>query len=200
MEKMSKIGPCVAIFGSARTQPGDKYYEMAVEIAEKLADYGFILRYLKGKEFGEDCGEPLDYVKEAVNVIKEEKPTLFAVYFGGLDETGHTYGWYTEKYYDFEKVLDECIAQLIEATKEAGIYDDTIFVLTADHGGIDKGHGGMTLEEMLSPFIVYGKGIRKGFQMTDAMMQYDVAATVAYILGLETPQAWVGRPMLSIFE
>lgn len=153
-----------------------------------------------GKEFGEDCGEPLDYVKEAVNVIKEEKPTLFAVYFGGLDETGHTYGWYTEKYYDFEKVLDECIAQLIEATKEAGIYDDTIFVLTADHGGIDKRHGGITLEEMLSPFIVYGKGIRKGFQMTDAMMQYDVAATVAYILGLETPQAWVGRPMLSIFE
>lgn len=153
-----------------------------------------------GKEFGEDCGEPLDYVKEAVNVIKEEKPTLFAVYFGGLDETGHTYGWYTEKYYDFEKVLDECIAQLVEATKEAGIYDDTIFVLTADHGGIDKGHGGITLEEMLSPFIVYGKGIRKGFQMTDAMMQYDVAATVAYILGLETPQAWVGRPMLSIFE
>ncbi len=41
MEKMSKIGPCVAIFGSARTKPGDKYYEMSVEIAEKLADYGF---------------------------------------------------------------------------------------------------------------------------------------------------------------
>ena len=41
MEKMSKTGPCVAIFGSARTKPGDKYYDMAVEIAEKLADYGF---------------------------------------------------------------------------------------------------------------------------------------------------------------
>ena len=41
MEKMSRIGPCVAIFGSARTKPGDKYYEMSVEIAEKLADYGF---------------------------------------------------------------------------------------------------------------------------------------------------------------
>lgn len=41
MEKMSKAGPCVAIFGSARTKPGDKYYEMATEIAEKLADYGF---------------------------------------------------------------------------------------------------------------------------------------------------------------
>ena len=41
MEKLAKNGPCVAIFGSARTQPGDKYYDLAVEIAEKLADYGF---------------------------------------------------------------------------------------------------------------------------------------------------------------
>jgi hypothetical protein len=41
MEKMSKNGPCVAIFGSARTKPDDKYYKMAVEIADKLADFGF---------------------------------------------------------------------------------------------------------------------------------------------------------------
>jgi len=41
MEKMARNGPCVAIFGSARTQPDDKYYQMAVEIAEKLTDYGF---------------------------------------------------------------------------------------------------------------------------------------------------------------
>ena len=41
MEKLSHTGPCVAIFGSARTNPGDKYYEMAVEIAKKLGDFGF---------------------------------------------------------------------------------------------------------------------------------------------------------------
>jgi hypothetical protein len=40
-EKMSQIGPCVSIFGSARTQPGTPYYEMAVEIAEKLTKAGF---------------------------------------------------------------------------------------------------------------------------------------------------------------
>ena len=112
---------------------------------------------------------------------------------------GHDKGWYTDDYYSFETILDRCIAQVVEAVKEAGIFDDTIFVLTADHGGINKGHGGMTLDEMLSPFIVYGKGVKRGFEITDAMMQYDVPATIAYILGLETPQAWVGRPMLSIF-
>ena len=40
-EKMSAIGPCVAIFGSARTKPDDKYYLMAEEIAYELTQRGF---------------------------------------------------------------------------------------------------------------------------------------------------------------
>ncbi|MDQ1159753.1 uncharacterized protein (TIGR00730 family) [Chryseobacterium sp. SORGH_AS 447] len=40
-EKLAKIGPCVSIFGSARLQPESKYYEMAVEIAEKITKIGF---------------------------------------------------------------------------------------------------------------------------------------------------------------
>lgn len=40
-EKMSRIGPCVSIFGSARTKPEDKYYKLAVAVAEKIAENGF---------------------------------------------------------------------------------------------------------------------------------------------------------------
>ncbi len=40
-ESLAKIGPCISIFGSARTQPGHKYYELAVEIAQRLAAEGF---------------------------------------------------------------------------------------------------------------------------------------------------------------
>ena len=40
-DKLAKIGPCVSIFGSARLREGDKYYELAVEIAEKITDIGF---------------------------------------------------------------------------------------------------------------------------------------------------------------
>lgn len=40
-EKMQKIGPCVSIFGSARTKPDTKYYEMAREIATRLVDKGY---------------------------------------------------------------------------------------------------------------------------------------------------------------
>ena len=40
-EKMSKIGPCVSIFGSARTQPDNPYYQLAEEIASKLVRHGY---------------------------------------------------------------------------------------------------------------------------------------------------------------
>ena len=40
-EKMGSIGPCVSLFGSARTEPGSKYYTLAEEIAYKLTQNGY---------------------------------------------------------------------------------------------------------------------------------------------------------------
>ena len=40
-EALAKIGPCISIFGSARTKPGEKYYESAVDISRRLSEEGF---------------------------------------------------------------------------------------------------------------------------------------------------------------
>ena len=40
-ESLAKLGPCISIFGSARTQPGHEHYELSVEIGRKLAEEGF---------------------------------------------------------------------------------------------------------------------------------------------------------------
>ena len=40
-EKLSRIGPCVSIFGSARTKPDNKYFQLAEEIAFKLTKHGY---------------------------------------------------------------------------------------------------------------------------------------------------------------
>ncbi|KRP06699.1 MAG: hypothetical protein ABR95_05705, partial [Sphingobacteriales bacterium BACL12 MAG-120813-bin55] len=40
-EKMDKIGPCVSIYGSARTQPDNPYYQLTTEVASKLVQEGF---------------------------------------------------------------------------------------------------------------------------------------------------------------
>lgn len=40
-EKLSRIGPCVSIFGSARTKPDHKYYKLAEEVASKIVNHGY---------------------------------------------------------------------------------------------------------------------------------------------------------------
>jgi uncharacterized protein (TIGR00730 family) len=40
-ERMAKIGPCISVFGSARTKPDNKYYQLATEVSEKLAKAGY---------------------------------------------------------------------------------------------------------------------------------------------------------------
>ena len=40
-ERLSKIGPCVSIFGSARTNPENKYYALAEELAFQLTQHKF---------------------------------------------------------------------------------------------------------------------------------------------------------------
>ncbi|MFZ1716369.1 MAG: TIGR00730 family Rossman fold protein [Saprospiraceae bacterium] len=40
-EKLNRVGPCMSIFGSARTKPGDLYYEKAAEIARRITDEGY---------------------------------------------------------------------------------------------------------------------------------------------------------------
>src|SRR6187549_3298854 len=41
LEKLTKIGPCVTIFGSARVKPSNPYYKMAEEIAYQLVENGY---------------------------------------------------------------------------------------------------------------------------------------------------------------
>lgn len=40
-EKMSEIGPCVSIFGSARVKPDEPHYELAVQVAKSIAEAGY---------------------------------------------------------------------------------------------------------------------------------------------------------------
>ncbi|WP_298345592.1 TIGR00730 family Rossman fold protein [uncultured Algibacter sp.] len=40
-EKMSKIGPCVSIFGSARTKPDHRYYKLTEQVAQTIVEAGY---------------------------------------------------------------------------------------------------------------------------------------------------------------
>ncbi len=143
---------------------------------------------------------PTALCEMAEKYIKENKPSLVAICFDNPDHVGHKEGHDTPAYYSKLEELDGYIARIVAAVKEAGMYDDTIFIITSDHGGIKKGHGGKTMAEMQTPFIIAGKNIKKAGEFQESMVQYDVAATMAYIFGLEQPQVWTGRAMKQVFK
>lgn len=136
----------------------------------------------------------------AVTYIQNKKPDFLMIAFDQPDGIGHSSGHDTPEYYAKLTELDSCIAKIVEAVKKAGIYESTLFILTADHGGINKGHGGKTMQEMQIPFIASGAGIKQGHQITASVMQFDTAATLAYIFGVTPPQVWIGRPVTEIFK
>lgn len=159
---------------------------------KSLIDFGAV-------DYTEEAEDEVDLGLLAVDYIKNEKPNLLAVCWDHPDHEGHNYSWGGAVYLSTMKKLDKQVANVIQATKDAGIYDETVFIVTADHGGTGFDHGGITLKEMETPFIIAGKNIRKGGEIEDSMMQYDVAATIAGIFELEIPQFWVGRPVSSVF-
>jgi predicted AlkP superfamily pyrophosphatase or phosphodiesterase len=138
---------------------------------------------------------------QAEQYIKEKRPTFVAVCFDNPDHVGHTAGHDTPLYYASLAELDSYIGRIVEAVRQAGMLSETIFIVTSDHGGIDKGHGGKTLQEMETPLIISGANVRAGVCFDEvSTMQFDVASTIAYIFGLQQPQAWIGRPLTTIFK
>ena len=135
----------------------------------------------------------------AVNYIREKKPAFVNVVFDALDHVGHAAGHDTPLYYEKLEEIDGYVGQIVQAVKDAGIWEESIVIVTADHGGIEKGHGGRTMREMETPFIICGKHIKQGAVIEESMMQFDIASTIAAIFGLQQPQVWIGRPM-PVFE
>lgn len=136
----------------------------------------------------------------AVAYLKEKKPAFLFVHFDQPDGVGHEIGHDIPAYYEQVHKNDVLLGRILQAVKDAGMWDNSVIILSSDHGGINKGHGGKTMVEMQIPWIFMGKGIKKNNEVKESVMTYDTAATIAYIFGLKTPQSWIGRAVKSIFK
>lgn len=138
--------------------------------------------------------------KLASEYIKSKKPDFTFIHFDHVDHEGHEFGHGSKEYYHSVEKADGLLAEVMAAIEEAGMAEETVVVVSADHGGLGKGHGGESLNEMEIPFIVWGKSVKKNHQLTHPVFQYDNAATAAFALGLKRPMAWIGRPIKNAFE
>ena len=95
-------------------------------------------------------------------------------------------------------MADTAIGLLREA---AAAYSDVTFIISADHGGMDRNHVEPLSVNSTIPWVINGPKINQtGLELTTPIRTMDTAATAAYLLGLEFPTEIEGQPVLEAFE
>ena len=148
----------------------------------------------------EDTDGPVNTTERAVAYFKAKQPDLTFIHLDHIDHAGHKYGHGTPEYYKSVEEADRLIGETLHGLEAAGMLAQTILIITSDHGGVGKGHGGATMAEIEIPWIIAGPGIAPAKELTSFVNIYDTAATVAHIFGLTAPDCWIAKPVLEAFE
>lgn len=138
--------------------------------------------------------------KLASDFIAASAPDFCFIHIDHVDGAGHKWGYDSKKYFGGIERADELIKRIVESIWAAGIEKETLLIISADHGGLKKGHGGESLLEIQIPVILSGKGIKSGFEISSQVNIYDIASTVSFALGYLQPEEWIGEPIKSAFE
>jgi len=119
--------------------------------------------------------------------------------------------WLKEMYDAEIRELDDQLGEFLAFLDEQGVGDDTLFVVTSDHGEEFGEHGGTLhgrtqYEEVLRiPLLIQGPGVPAGQVIDQPVSGVDVTPTILGIMGLEShmprdgldlSMLWKGSPTL----
>lgn len=148
---------------------------------------------------------------QASQMIRDYKPEVMLVHFPGCDAVGHIQGWACPEQVAAVENIDTQIGKVVAAIDSAGLRDETVILVTADHGGAGRGHGisggGAAPDDPRSqhiPWIISGPGIRKNYDLSQdprlIVRTMDTFATLCHLLGIQPDGAIDGKPILLVLE
>lgn len=156
-----------------------------------------------------------------LNAALRQDKLVFFLHLLGLDTNGHGHRPYSKEYLSNIQVVDQGVKDVTKLMED--FYNDgkTAFVFTADHGMSDYGsHGDGHPDNTRTPLIVWGSGVAKPVKhdglapghdelssdwgldhiQRHDVAQADVAALMAYLVGLDFPVNSVGELPLSFLS
>ena len=150
-------------------------------------------------------GEPEDnrvyeIADAAVQYLANRQRSLSFVYLEATDQAGHRFGWMSKRYLDAVIRCDRAISTIVAALQQAGTLDETVILVTSDHGGHDTRHGTTMPEDLTVPWIVAGPGICAGHSIRGNLDITATAPTLLHFLGIDIPADWTGTIPLEILE
>jgi hypothetical protein len=178
------------------------------DLFDLASDAGLQTVVFAGKEKLQQISESIDifnFIPDRDTVITDnilaDFPDDFGVmfvHFPTVDWMGHEHGWLSSDQLSVARRADKSIARLLAELDSRGLRDETLVIISADHGGHDTEHGSTQPEDMTIPWVITGPGVVTG-QLKTAIHTTDTAATAAWALGLPLPAEWDGLPVLEAF-
>lgn len=145
-------------------------------------------------QYGSYCFDRIaQYIKDG----KMKNTAIAYMQSDVMDHYGHSYGYFTDGYYELLNDYDAFFKTLNDALKEENLFDDTLIVVNADHGGhnywnttnnrMQGTHGTYSNMDDRGIFIALGgQTVKKGAKLTGGTND-DIAAVVYNGLRLDKP-------------
>ncbi len=132
--------------------------------------------------------------------LAQNTPDLLFIHFSDPDSTGHRKGWMSTEQIAVIGKVDAALGKIRQHVAASKMGDQVVWIITADHGGHKRTHGTPMAVDMNIPWICIGPGVRVGQRIKREIRTYDTAATVLFLLGLEVPKTWAGKPVREVLK
>jgi arylsulfatase A-like enzyme len=138
-------------------------------------------------------------VSDVRSYLETDKPNLLFVHLSDPDRAGHSSGWMSAAYGQAVLAADTALGHLVTAADAAYGKGNYSLLVTADHGGHAYGHGTSDPQDVLIPWIAWGRGVNKG-EIDEKIDTFDTAPTVLWLLGVKEPDEWDGSAVEEAFN
>jgi predicted AlkP superfamily pyrophosphatase or phosphodiesterase len=146
--------------------------------------------------------------RQACEIIASHQPNVMFIHFPGADKIGHSIGWGTPEQIAIVGQIDTGIGKIMQTLETENLIDSTVVIVSADHGGAVKTHGGVAEGKPIDdprsrsiPWICVGPGVRAGYDLTLepklTVNTVDTFATACWLLAIP-PGDVDGRPVKQI--
>ena len=139
---------------------------------------------------------------QAVTMIQEHQPQVLFVHLPDTDSFGHKCGWGSAEQIKAIENADTQIGRLLEALDQKHLREQTLVIVSADHGGAGWSHGADDERSRHIPWIATGPGVRENYDLTlqaDLTVNTeDTFATACWFLDIPLPGGLDGKPVTAV--
>lgn len=140
-----------------------------------------------------------ELTEEILEYLNAGIPDLLFVQLDHVDHAGHTFGYGTKEHLESITEADARYGRIYEKYAQAGVLDDTLFMVVSDHGGTpEKTHGGSSDAEKLITFAATGRHVNASCKFEGSKIK-DLAAVTAFAAGIPAPEKWTASVPEDLF-